>query len=59
MKLLLGANLSPALAEPRREAGHRAEHVADLGLLAATDEQILARAKSDGSIITPPTATSR
>lgn len=51
MRFLLDANLSPALAQPLRDAGHDAVHVVDLEMLAATDEQILARAESDGSTI--------
>jgi predicted nuclease of predicted toxin-antitoxin system len=51
VRFLLDANLSPALAQPLRDAGHDAVHVVDLEMLAATDEQILARAESDGSTI--------
>lgn len=48
MKFLLDANLSPALLDPLRQAGHEGIHVADLGLLAAADTEILHRAADDG-----------
>lgn len=47
MKLLLDANLSPALVEPLAAAGHEVVHVTDLGLLMATDEIIFDRAARD------------
>lgn len=48
MKFLLDANLSPALIDPLREAGYETVHVADLGLLNASDDGILQRADDDG-----------
>lgn len=48
MRFLLDANLSPALIEDLRSAGHAAAHVADLGLLTATDDAIFDRASADG-----------
>ncbi len=51
MKLLLDANLSPKVAEGLREAGFQATHVADLGLLAATDDQIFDQAVDDGLVV--------
>ncbi|MBB5045773.1 putative nuclease of putative toxin-antitoxin system [Rhodopseudomonas rhenobacensis] len=39
-RFLIDAQLPPALAEPFRHAGCEAFHVADIGLLAATDRQI-------------------
>ena len=39
MKLLLDANLSPEVARLLKEAGHDAIHVADIGLLTATDPE--------------------
>lgn len=51
MKLLLDANLSPALVEQLGRAGHTAVHVADLDMLAATDDAILDRASSDGFVL--------
>lgn len=47
MRLLLDANLSPKLVTALREAGYDADHVADLGLLFAADEQIFERAATD------------
>lgn len=53
MNFLLDANLSPALAEPLDNAGHTTVHVADLGMLAATDAAILCRAADeDHTVIT-------
>lgn len=40
MKLLLDANLSPKLVTALREAGYDADHLADLNMLSASDEQI-------------------
>lgn len=39
-RLLIDAQLPPALAEAFRRAGFDAVHVADIGLLSATDHQI-------------------
>src|SRR5690625_4984614 len=44
MRLLLGANLSPALAEPLTAAEYEIAHVADIGLLHASDEAIFEQA---------------
>ncbi|MGQ0629942.1 MAG: DUF5615 family PIN-like protein [Sporichthyaceae bacterium] len=41
MKLLLNANLSPRVAAILSSAGHAATHVAGIGMLAASDEEIL------------------
>ena len=51
MKLLLDANLSPRLLEPLSAAGYDVSHVADLGLLHATDSAIFDRAVADGYVI--------
>lgn len=51
MRLLLDANLSPALVEPLVGAGYEVSHVGDLELLAASDDDILARAASDGYVV--------
>lgn len=51
MRLLLDANLSPRVAAELRAAGFDAVHVADLGLLAATDDVIFDRAGSEGMIV--------
>ena len=41
MRFLIDAQLPPGLAEWLRRRGHEADHVCDLGLLAADDERIL------------------
>ena len=51
MRLLLDANLSPRLLEPLSAAGYEVSHVADLGLLDATDSAIFDRAVIDGYVI--------
>jgi predicted nuclease of predicted toxin-antitoxin system len=49
--LLVDAQLPPSLAEALRQAGCQAEHLADLGLLAATDEQIWNEAVSRSAVL--------
>ncbi len=51
MKLLLDANLSPALVEPLAAAGHEVSHVVDVGLVTATDEVIFERAARDRYVL--------
>ena len=51
MKFLLDANLSPTVVDGLREAGFRVVHVADLGLLNATDDQTFDRAVEDGLVV--------
>ena len=51
MKLLLDANLSPRVARLLKEAGHDAIHVADIGLLTATDPAILRAAAKEERIL--------
>jgi predicted nuclease of predicted toxin-antitoxin system len=51
MRLLLDANLSPKLVDRLRDAGYDVSHVAELGMLTASDEQIFDRAAVDGSVI--------
>lgn len=51
MKLLLDANLSPALIGPLTKAGYAAVHVADLGLLRADDDTIFDRAAADHLVV--------
>lgn len=51
MRFLLDANLSPALVDTLAEAGHSAVHVADLGLLRASDDAIFDRAVADGFVV--------
>jgi predicted nuclease of predicted toxin-antitoxin system len=40
MRLLVDAQMPPALARWLTSLGHQAEHVADIGLLAASDLEI-------------------
>jgi predicted nuclease of predicted toxin-antitoxin system len=40
VRFLVDAQLPPALARVLSEKGHEAEHVADLGLVSATDSKI-------------------
>lgn len=51
MRLLIDASLSPRIAARLRGAGHDAVHVADIGMLAASDQAILAHAASSGLVI--------
>jgi len=44
VQLLIDANLSPRVAARLRDHGHDAVHVADIGLLSASDKVILAHA---------------
>jgi predicted nuclease of predicted toxin-antitoxin system len=48
MRLLVDANLSPAVADGLRKAGVDAVHVVDLDLLTASDDDIFDRAVADG-----------
>ena len=47
MRFLIDANLSPRIAKLLCEADHQAVHVADVGLLTASDEKIMAHAQAD------------
>ncbi|HET8863423.1 MAG TPA: DUF5615 family PIN-like protein [Solirubrobacterales bacterium] len=51
MKLLLDANLSPEVGRLLKEVGHDAIHVADIGLLTATDPEILQAAAKEERIL--------
>jgi predicted nuclease of predicted toxin-antitoxin system len=51
VKLLLDANLSPSLAIPLRSAGYTVAHVADLGLLTASDDTIFERAVAGRHVV--------
>lgn len=51
MKLLVDANLSPRVSAQLKDAGHDCLHVADQGLLNASDPEILAAAKNEGRTI--------
>jgi predicted nuclease of predicted toxin-antitoxin system len=48
---LVDAQLPPSLAEALRQAGCQAIHLIDLGLLAATDEQIWVEAISRSAVL--------
>lgn len=51
MKFLIDAQLPPALALWLNDQGHHAEHVADIGLLAASDHAIALHVEATGSIL--------
>ena len=51
MKFLVDNALSPSVGEELSRAGHDAVHVRDLGMAAASDEQIFDRAAQDGRIV--------
>jgi Domain of unknown function (DUF5615) len=61
VKFLIDNNLSPLLAESLTAHGHDALHLRDLGMQAATDEAVLARAAAKAgywSQLTPTLADS-
>jgi predicted nuclease of predicted toxin-antitoxin system len=49
--LLVDAQLPPSLADALRQAGCQASHVADIGLLTATDQQIWDEAVSRSAVL--------
>jgi predicted nuclease of predicted toxin-antitoxin system len=51
VRLLIDANLSPRVAATLHDAGHEAVHVADIGMLGASDDAILAHAAAAGQVI--------
>ena len=51
MRFLLDANPSPKLVLRLRDGGFDATHVAELGLLAASDEEIFERAATDEWVV--------
>lgn len=51
MRFLLDANISPLVATRLIEAGHSAVHVRDVGLRAASDEQIMDVAAQEDRVI--------
>ena len=53
MKLLIDANLAPRVAAALRAKGHETVHVGDIGLLSASDEEILEWAdEHDHAVVT-------
>jgi hypothetical protein len=58
VKFIVDANLSPRIAARLCEHGHDAVAVRDVGLLHASDDEILARAIADGRVIVSLTRTS-
>ena len=51
MRFVLDANLSPGIVQDLTGAGYEAVHVVDLGMLAASDAEILERCEADGSVL--------
>ncbi len=51
MRFLIDNNLSPVLADELKTAGHDAVHVRDYGLQAATDQVVLAQARSESRVL--------
>jgi predicted nuclease of predicted toxin-antitoxin system len=51
VKFLIDNNLSPLLAESLTAHGHDAIHLRALGMRAATDEVVLARAAEEGRVL--------
>lgn len=51
MRLLFDANLSPEVARRLNSSGHDAIHVADIGLLSASDPDIMRVAAEEGRVL--------
>ena len=51
MKFLLDQNVSPALVGLLADADHLAEHVRDLGMREAPDDEVLAAARDAGAVL--------
>ncbi len=51
MKILIDVNLSPAWVSVLEEGGHIASHWSTIGLLSASDREILSWAKANGFVL--------
>ena len=51
MNFLIEAQLPPALCGWLRERGHQAVHVFEIGMVAASDAEIAARAEADSAVL--------
>jgi predicted nuclease of predicted toxin-antitoxin system len=51
MKFLLDQNISPKVATPLRTAGHDVSVAREVGLRSATDEVVMAAARSEGRVL--------
>jgi predicted nuclease of predicted toxin-antitoxin system len=51
LRLLVDAQLPPALARRLSDKGHQAEHLTEIGLGGATDEEIWRHARETGAAI--------
>lgn len=51
MNFLIDAQLPPALCGWLRERGHQAVHVFEIGMVAASDAEIAARAEADDAVL--------
>lgn len=51
MNFLIDAQLPPALCGWLRERGHQAVHVFEIGMVAASDAEIAARAEADSAVL--------
>jgi len=51
MKFVIDAQLPPALARWISERSHEAEHVAEIGMIAATDAEIANYAQMNGCVL--------
>jgi predicted nuclease of predicted toxin-antitoxin system len=51
VRFLIDNNLSPDLAEILRAAGHDVVHLREIGLQAATDDVVLARARTEERVL--------